>query len=72
MFTELQNKGYKEDESEFSTCVPTPAAPDTVTSGEITFVPRKPRFFNAIKQGYEWNKYNQVHYDADNPPPKVV
>ena len=23
-------------------------------------------------QGYEWNKYNQTHYDTDNPPPKVV
>ena len=22
-------------------------------------------------QGYEWNKYNQTHYDHDNPPPKV-
>lgn len=21
---------------------------------------------------YEWNKYNQTHYDYDNPPPKVV
>ncbi|CAG8539161.1 5052_t:CDS:10, partial [Racocetra fulgida] len=21
---------------------------------------------------YEWNKYNQTHYDSDNPPPKVV
>ena len=23
-------------------------------------------------QGYEWNKYNQTHYDSDNPPPKIV
>ena len=23
-------------------------------------------------QGYEWNKYNQTHYDMDNPPPKIV
>ena len=22
--------------------------------------------------GYEWNKYNQTHYDHDNPPPKMV
>ena len=22
--------------------------------------------------GYEWNKYNQTHYDGDNPPPKTV
>jgi len=32
----------------------------------------KPRFYNCIKTGFEWNKYNQTHYDADNPPPKVV
>ena len=31
-----------------------------------------PKFFNIIKAGFEWNKYNQTHYDADNPPPKVV
>ena len=23
-------------------------------------------------QGFEWNKYNQTHYDIDNPPPKIV
>ena len=23
-------------------------------------------------QGFEWNKYNQTHYDTDNPPPKIV
>jgi len=34
--------------------------------------PRKPRFFNRVHTGYEWNKYNQNHYDQDNPPPKVV
>jgi hypothetical protein len=34
--------------------------------------PRKPRFFNRVKTGYEWNKYNQVHYDYDNPPPKII
>ncbi|KAJ3135051.1 hypothetical protein HK100_003067 [Physocladia obscura] len=34
--------------------------------------PRKPRFFNRVHTGYEWNKYNQTHYDGDNPPPKVV
>lgn len=34
--------------------------------------PRKPRFFNRVHTGYEWNKYNQTHYDQDNPPPKIV
>ncbi|KAF7191108.1 hypothetical protein HII31_07623 [Pseudocercospora fuligena] len=34
--------------------------------------PRKPKYFNRVSLGYEWNKYNQTHYDHDNPPPKVV
>eukprot|EP01060_Flectonema_neradi_P023552 TRINITY_DN3181_c3_g1_i1.p1 TRINITY_DN3181_c3_g1~~TRINITY_DN3181_c3_g1_i1.p1 ORF type:complete len:562 (+),score=143.11 TRINITY_DN3181_c3_g1_i1:44-1729(+) len=34
--------------------------------------PRKPKYFNKIVAGYEWNRYNQTHFDADNPPPKIV
>lgn len=34
--------------------------------------PRKPRYFNMVHTGFEWNKYNQTHYDMDNPPPKIV
>ncbi|EOY25679.1 Cactus-binding domain, C-terminal, Cactin, central region [Theobroma cacao] len=34
--------------------------------------PRKPKYFNRVHTGYEWNKYNQTHYDPDNPPPKIV
>ena len=34
--------------------------------------PRKPKYFNHVHTGYEWNKYNQTHYDHDNPPPKIV
>ncbi|KAF8845733.1 hypothetical protein BDN67DRAFT_1006997 [Paxillus ammoniavirescens] len=39
---------------------------------EDKYRPRKPRYFNRVHTGYEWNKYNQTHYDVDNPPPKVV
>mmetsp|Transcript_9978 Transcript_9978/g.15061 ORF Transcript_9978/g.15061 Transcript_9978/m.15061 type:complete len:550 (-) Transcript_9978:165-1814(-) len=34
--------------------------------------PRKPRYFNRVKTGYDWNKYNTTHYDHDNPPPKTI
>ncbi|KAK2644083.1 hypothetical protein Ddye_019278 [Dipteronia dyeriana] len=34
--------------------------------------PRKPKYFNQVHTGYEWNKYNQTHFDHDNPPPKFV
>ena len=33
---------------------------------------RKPRYLNRVHTGYEWNQYNQTHYDRENPPPKVV
>lgn len=39
---------------------------------EDKYRPRKPRYFNRVHTGFEWNKYNQTHYDSDNPPPKVV
>ena len=41
-------------------------------SWEDAYAPRRPKYFNRVKTGYEWNKYNSTHYDADNPPPKVV
>lgn len=34
--------------------------------------PRKPRYFNRVLTGFEWNTYNKTHYDVDNPPPKSV
>ncbi|CAD6334956.1 unnamed protein product [Miscanthus lutarioriparius] len=33
--------------------------------------PRKPKYFNRVHTGYEWNKYNQTHYDHDNPRLKL-
>lgn len=32
----------------------------------------KPRYFNRVMLGYEWTKYNQQHYTADNPPRKMA
>jgi hypothetical protein len=34
--------------------------------------PRKPRYFNRVKTGWDRNKYNLTHYDPDNPPPKMI
>lgn len=63
-------RGISENEEIFT-------AEETVTSGAKPqwadkYRPRKPRYFNRVQMGYEWNKYNQTHYDHDNPPPKVV
>ncbi|CAJ2500645.1 Uu.00g034980.m01.CDS01 [Anthostomella pinea] len=63
-------RGISENEEIFT-------AEETVASGAKPqwadkYRPRKPRYFNRVQMGYEWNKYNQTHYDHDNPPPKVV
>lgn len=63
-------RGVNEDEEIF-------AAEESVSSmakpqWAEKYRPRKPRYFNRVQMGYEWNKYNQTHYDHDNPPPKVV
>ena len=28
---------------------------------EDKYRPRKPRYYNKVLTGYEWNKYNQTH-----------
>lgn len=30
---------------------------------EDKYRPRKPRYFNKVHTGFEWNKYNQTHYE---------
>jgi hypothetical protein len=63
-------RGVDEDEEIFTgeEAVTSVAAPQWADK----YRPRKPRYFNRVQMGYEWNKYNQTHYDHDNPPPKVV
>ncbi|RKF60069.1 Uncharacterized protein C2F12.12c [Erysiphe neolycopersici] len=63
-------RGIDEDEEIFTgeEAVTTIAKPQWADK----YRPRKPRCFNRVQMGYEWNKYNQTHYDHDNPPPKVV
>lgn len=38
----------------------------------LRYRPRKPKFYNKVKTGFDWNKYNQTHYDKETPPPKRV
>ncbi|KAE9193458.1 hypothetical protein PF004_g21011 [Phytophthora fragariae] len=65
---ELDETEEKLDASEEVTLADSKAAP----RWSEKYQPRKPRYFNRVKTGYDWNKYNQTHYDHDNPPPKVV
>lgn len=69
IFIRKAKEGMDGDEAQFSVEIP-------VTSRAYLWAdkyrPRKPRFFNRVHTGFEWNKYNQTHYDFDNPPPKIV
>ncbi|XP_030765831.1 cactin [Sitophilus oryzae] len=62
-------KGMGEDEAQFSV---EQALDNQVYLWSDKYRPRKPRYFNRVHTGFEWNKYNQTHYDMDNPPPKIV
>ncbi|XP_059419104.1 splicing factor Cactin-like isoform X2 [Carassius carassius] len=68
-FIRRAKEGMAGDEAQFSVEMP--------LTGKMylwadKYRPRKPRFFNRVHTGFEWNKYNQTHYDFDNPPPKIV
>uniref|UniRef100_A0A8C2EQD4 Splicing factor Cactin n=1 Tax=Cyprinus carpio TaxID=7962 RepID=A0A8C2EQD4_CYPCA len=68
-FVRRAKEGMAGDEAQFSVEMP--------LTGKMylwadKYRPRKPRFFNRVHTGFEWNKYNQTHYDFDNPPPKIV
>ncbi|XP_063251292.1 splicing factor Cactin-like [Prinia subflava] len=69
IFFHKAKEGMGTDEAQFSVEMP-------LTSEAYLWAdkyrPRKPRFFNRVYTGFEWNKYNQTHYDSDNPPPKTV
>uniref|UniRef100_A0A8C4R183 Splicing factor Cactin n=1 Tax=Eptatretus burgeri TaxID=7764 RepID=A0A8C4R183_EPTBU len=68
-FERHAREGMCADESRFSVEVP---VSDRLYLWSDKYRPRKPRFFNRVHTGFEWNKYNQTHYDFDNPPPKIV
>ncbi|KAK2058258.1 hypothetical protein LY76DRAFT_64121 [Colletotrichum caudatum] len=63
-------RGISEDEEVFTAEEAVPSGSKPLWADK--YRPRKPRYFNRVQMGYEWNKYNQTHYDHDNPPPKVV
>lgn len=77
-FVQQEQLSMEEDEFILTPAYEVPVPLQAPTAGsqapdwESLYRPRKPRFFNRVKTGYEWSKYNQTHYDRDNPPPKAV
>eukprot|EP00871_Galdieria_phlegrea_P002885 jgi/Galph1/3598/GphlegSOOS_G2276.1 len=69
-----QAKGLEEDEEVFADEVEVRRSANNTKDilWEDKYRPRKPKYFNRVLAGYEWNKYNQTHYDHENPPPKTI
>lgn len=74
-FLEAAKEGMNNKEDSTFSCEAEVRGPNNRAQTYIwadRYQPRKPRYFNRVHTGFEWNKYNQTHYDIDNPPPKVV
>jgi hypothetical protein len=66
---EIAKQGMTDDETLFSEEA---AISDPKYLWSDKYRPRKPGYLNRVHTGFDWNKYNQTHYDIDNPPPKIV
>ncbi len=64
----IESEELGDNENMFNEVVPITVSYDWATK----YKPMKPRYSNRVRIGYEWNKYNQAHYDFDNPPPKII
>lgn len=70
MYTNESHRSVNPDEVPFNVEAEDVSKPPPPWSSIHT--PRMPRYFNRARTSYEWNKYNQTHYDTDNPPPKTL
>jgi len=67
--SKMESEPQEDDEEQFNLEVQLEAKH---YSWNDKYRPRKPKYFNRVHSGYDWSKYNQTHYDSDNPPPKIV
>lgn len=61
----------EDDEEEIFNAEANLSNPTTYT-WEDKYRPRKPRYLNRVHTGYEWNKYNQTHYEYVYYYPYVI
>lgn len=67
-----RSRGFGADEANFNAIDGQVLLEPKKHDWDHKYQPRKPRFFNRVKTGYSWNKYNKAHFDYENPPPKHV
>lgn len=61
MFRQEAEDDLEEEEEPFN--MEETIARPTSYNWDDKYRPRKPRYFNRVHTGYEWNKYNQTHYE---------
>lgn len=69
MYKAEESRGEGPDEEPFNEDY---ALGNVVYPWASKYKPRKPRFYNRVMSGFEWNQYNRTHYDVENLPPKIV
>jgi len=79
LYRQESEKLMEDNEETFNTEVPITVELEEKLGGVKTqgiFAPnplkvKRTRYFNRVVTGYEWNRYNQAHYDETNLPPKT-
>jgi cactin len=71
LFKREASKGMGENEHAFNQVVD---VEQQTYSWFDKYRPRKPRFFNRVRTGYQWTAYNRKHYGSDKEamPPRMV
>ncbi|EEB06252.2 hypothetical protein SJAG_05224 [Schizosaccharomyces japonicus yFS275] len=58
------------DEADLENELETEQAPVSISANGVSL--KKPKYYNRVLLGFEWNSYNQAHYNEEHPPPKAV
>ncbi|CCG82355.1 Putative uncharacterized protein [Taphrina deformans PYCC 5710] len=72
LYKQEANHELEEDEELFNREADVPTRVPKWKSKLPNITPMKPKYFNRVQTGFEWNTYNKVHYNEENLPPKVV
>lgn len=72
LYKQEANHELKENEELFNKEASRPSRPPKWISKFPKISPVKPKYFNRVQTGFEWNSYNRVHYNEQDLPPKVV
>lgn len=67
-----QEKTIRQSDEGYTTALTKEFELEELTQEEKKIRFTKPQYYNRVILGFEWSKYNRVHFDTDNPPPKQI